>query len=166
MNSEIDRHRTIEFDMNFLIKSSFPGPLFGRSIDNIISEGFFTSFDTNIHDLTDKYVLQVAVPGMKKEHLSIELSDNVLRVYGEKKRSKHNTLSDYNEFSSVRYSRSFILPQDIDENGISAECSDGLLHITIGKKRTQKSVTHIEIKQSKPEKESFFSRIMKPFRKK
>jgi len=151
--------------MNFLVRRNSPISFFDRSVESIINDGFFTSFDTNIKEFENHYMLHVAVPGMKKEDLNIELSNNVLRVFGEKKNHFQHERSNYAEFSSTQFSRSFILPQDINAETISADCNDGLLRITLKKKQSGSSVTKIKINDSKEKKKGFFQGILNKFRK-
>ncbi len=152
--------------MGTLIRFNRTLPLFERSVESIINDGFFNSFDTNIQDLGDHYALQVAVPGMSEEHLTIQLNGDVLRIQGEKQSENRNATRQFSEFSSTRFSRSFILPEDTDHEAISAECTNGMLTIQLGKSMNGQKTTHIQINGSKKPKESWWDKTRGFFKRK
>ena len=145
--------------MGTLIRFNRTLPLFERSIESILNDGFFNSFDTNLQDLGDKYVVQVAVPGMSKEHLNIQLNGNVLRIQGEKQWKNGMPVQQVVEFSNTRYSRSFILPEDTDHDAISAECKNGLLTLHLGKHVNGRRTTQIQIKDAQEDTGSWWQKF-------
>jgi|GEM_PF-4519386 Molecular chaperone (small heat shock protein) len=100
---------------------------FGRSVEDIVSHDFFSSFDANIHALPDHYLIEVAVPGFRKKDLSIHITDGILLVSA----SKEERVPERVEFSYTSFNRSFVLPPDADANRVKATCRDGLLRIKI-----------------------------------
>jgi HSP20 family protein len=101
----------------------------------------------NIIDREDDFLVQMAVPGMKKEDFKIDLENNLLSISTEAK-TEHE-VSEWNytrkEFSYYGFSRSFSLPDIIDGEKISATYTDGVLGITIPKKEEAKSKPPISI---------------------
>ncbi len=152
--------------MGTLIRFNRTLPLFERSIESILNDGFFNSFDTNLQDLGNQYVLQVAVPGMSKEHLNIQLNGNVLRIQGEKQLRNGMPAQQVVEFSNTRFSRSFILPEDTDHDAISAECKNGLLTIHLGKHLAGQRTTQIQIKDAQEDTESWWKKSKNFFKRK
>lgn len=152
--------------MGTLIRFNRTLPLFERSIESILNDGFFNSFDTNLQDLGDKYVVQVAVPGMSKEHLNIQLNGNVLRIQGEKQWKNGMPAQQVVEFSNTRYSRSFILPEDTDHDAISAECKNGLLTLHLGKHINGRRPTQIQIKDAQEDTGSWWQKFKNFFKRK
>jgi HSP20 family protein len=74
----------------------------------------------------------------------------MLTISSEKEEEKEETRNNENyyrkEFSYQSFSRSFNLPDYTDENHISANYKDGILHVDIakkegGKKKTAKTIT-------------------------
>lgn len=110
----------------------------------------------NIAESADKYEVELAVPGFNKSDFNIHLENAVLQVSGEKKvkeqeadNSENSSKKRYSkrEFHYQSFSRSFNLPEDVDDNKISASYTDGILSISILKKETEKDVVkQIEIK--------------------
>ena len=81
------------------------------------------------------FVVQIAVPGMKKEDFTIELKDNLLTISGERKftdekkdKNFHSIETQYGSFS-----RSFSMPENVDASKINAKYNDGILELTIPK---------------------------------
>ncbi|MFC1745099.1 Hsp20/alpha crystallin family protein [Candidatus Riflebacteria bacterium] len=79
----------------------------------------------------NEYLLQLALPGLKKDDLNIELKDNVLTIEYKAEDSKEEK---GNKSSFVSYfHRSLTLPKDIDPGKINAGMDDGVLSISMGK---------------------------------
>ncbi|MEZ5013800.1 MAG: Hsp20/alpha crystallin family protein [Chitinophagales bacterium] len=89
----------------------------------------------NIAENEKEYVLEVAVPGMKKEHFTVEVLHGMLHITAEKKDEKEEKEKNYTrrEFSTTSFSRMFTLPEDVGEGDILAEYNDGVLHLTLPK---------------------------------
>lgn len=90
----------------------------------------------NIKDDKENYSLELAVPGMKKEDLKINLDKGMLTISSENKEEKEEKKGDYTrrEFCFNSFSRSFSLPENIDEENIKANYNDGVLSLVIPKK--------------------------------
>ena len=76
------------------------------------------------------YRVRAEIPGMTKKDINIEVTDNLLTISGERKASK-NEDHNYSEFSYGKFSRSFNLPDDVEENKIKASMKDGVLALKI-----------------------------------
>lgn len=102
----------------------------------------------NIKENKDDYSVEVAVPGVKKEDLKINLEKGLLTISSEKKEEKEEKKEDYTrrEFCFNSFSRSFSLPENIDEENIKANYNDGVLNLVIGKKQVTESSNTKEIK--------------------
>ena len=79
---------------------------------------------------SNAYRVRAEIPGMSKKDINIQVSDNVLTISGERKNTD-NTENDYSEFSYGKFSRSFNLPDDVEENKIKASMKDGVLALKI-----------------------------------
>jgi HSP20 family protein len=84
-----------------------------------------------------EYLIKAELPEVRKEDLSITVQDGVLTVSGERKQEKradgekaHRIERFYGTFA-----RRFALPEDADENAISAESKDGVILIHIPKQK-------------------------------
>lgn len=80
----------------------------------------------------------VELPGMKAEDVNVDLENNVLTISGEKReeRTEGDDRGDTWHLSERRYgkfSRSFVLPREVEQERIEARFEDGVLHVVIPK---------------------------------
>ena len=80
--------------------------------------------------------VMVELPGMRSEDISLELENNVLTIAGEKKEERtegDDRAWHLSERRYGRFSRSFVLPRDVEQEGISANFENGVLTVRIPK---------------------------------
>ncbi len=90
----------------------------------------------NVTESNDNYTLELAAPGFQKDNFRVEIKNGYLTISGEmKEEKKDEKKSKYTrcEFRYGSFSRSFALPDDVDETRISARYSDGILHVVLPK---------------------------------
>ena len=89
----------------------------------------------NISEEKDKYVIEVAVPGMEKKDFKLDLDNNILTISCEKETNEESTDQKYSrrEFSFTSFQRSFSMPEGVDQEKIGATYKDGLLVIHLPK---------------------------------
>lgn len=95
----------------------------------------------NIKENKDSFFVEVAAPGFEKSDFKIELNNDLLTISSEKKLSnevKDGERITKQEFSYQSFSRSFTLPELVDDEKISAKYDNGILSITIPKKEETK----------------------------
>lgn len=96
-------------------------------------DNFVPSID--ISETDDQFHISAQLPGMKKEDIDISLENGRLSISGERSFEKEEEGKKYHrvetEFGS--FERSFQLPDNVDEDSISATYENGLLNITIQK---------------------------------
>ena len=96
------------------------------------------AFSTDIKDNGDSYTLEADLPGVKKEDIKLDLTDNVLTINAERhseyeeKDKKGNYLRCERSYGS--YARSFDI-SGIDAAGIKAAYADGVLRVTLPKQK-------------------------------
>ena len=104
----------------------------------------------NVKESATAYTMEVAAPGLKKDMVKMNIDkDGYLNVSIEKKDEKKEEHYLRREFSYSSYSQSYALPEDADQEKISAEVSDGVLKIEIpktAKEEKKDDVKHIEVK--------------------
>lgn len=95
---------------------------FLNQYDNILN--------TNIKCEEDKIVLNLAVPGYKKEEIGIEVvKNNTLLITADKEVKDNN---EFREFGSLsHYERRFSMEENVDIENIKASMEDGVLKIEI-----------------------------------
>jgi HSP20 family protein len=95
----------------------------------------------------DHVVLNVELPGLKKEDIAINIEDRVLTIKGEKK-FEHEEKKDKffrKERSYGSFKRSFSLSDDILIDEVDAKFQDGVLKLTLKKDTTKEEVKQITI---------------------
>jgi len=132
-----------------LIESFFESdfPLMGNQLSKFIGS---TIPSANIKETNENFQIELAVPGLKKEDIKIDLDQDVLTISSEQKEEKTEEKDNYTrrEFNYSSFRRSFYLPEIADTDKISAEYKDGVLNILIPKKESaiKKPQKRIEIK--------------------
>ena len=91
----------------------------------------------NISETDKDYEMELCVPGLKKEDLSISIdTDNQLVVEmskENKKEEKEGRKWLRREFSSSQFKQAFSLPDNVKRDQISAKVEHGILSITMPK---------------------------------
>lgn len=94
-----------------------------------------SSPSANIFETDTDYRIELAVPGLGRKHLKIKLENDLLKVYADNAEVKNEDM-DYNryEFDYSNFERSFVIPETVKIEKISAEYVDGILKIHLPKK--------------------------------
>ena len=105
----------------------------------------------NISEEQDSYKVSVAAPGLKKDDFKVDLEGNMLTVSSEKEETKENSDARYTrkEYNYSSFSRSFSLPEEVNQGKIEAKYEDGVLTLTLPKKEEAKKAAllkHIAVK--------------------
>lgn len=83
------------------------------------------------------YLVKAEIPGVKKEDIHVSIDGNQISISAEVKKEKEEK-EGKKLIRSERYYgkvyRSFSLDQDIDQGGVQAKYSDGVLEVTLPKK--------------------------------
>ena len=90
----------------------------------------------NVVESDKDYKVEVAAPGMKKEDFNIHLGDNnELVITMEQKNENKEEHKKYlrREFAYSKFQQSFVLPDDVEKEKISASVTDGILTIDLPK---------------------------------
>ncbi len=101
----------------------------------------------DVKETKDAYELLADLPGLDKKDIKISLQDNVLTLQGERREETKEEEENryYYERQYGAFTRSFRLPEKVDEKNIQAEYKDGVLKITLRKSEEAKA-KQIEIK--------------------
>ena len=112
-----------------------------------------TSPAINVIEHKDRFLVEVAAPGMAKEDFSIRVDEDNNLVINMEKRSERNfedSESRYvrREFGYTNFMQTIILPDNVDKDKISAKMENGVLSINIPKmteEEIRKAQRQIEI---------------------
>ncbi|TCD01523.1 Hsp20/alpha crystallin family protein [Pedobacter psychroterrae] len=97
-------------------------------------------YAVNIQDKAGRYKLEVSAPGFKKNDFRITTDNGVLTVTAESNRAENDQKENYirKEFSHASFTGSFLLPENVLEDHISAKYHNGLF--TVNLKKSEKGV--------------------------
>ena len=101
----------------------------------------------NISEVEEKFIIELAVPGFKKEDFEIKLENDVLIVKSKEETKREESDDNYRlkEFSMRQFSRSFTIPDIVDTDKIMATYNDGILIVELIKKEEVAKKTAREI---------------------
>ena len=133
MNSLITRGSLFDDFFKDLSPGFYIKPLHGDPLPSP------TQIKVDVKETDQGYTVQAEVPGVAKEDIQVSVDGNVVTLSAEVKQSDTQA-SDEKLLRSERYygsvSRSFQLPADIDRDTAKAKYDNGVLTLTLPKKKT------------------------------
>ncbi len=103
--------------------------------------------ETDVVESQNDIRVQMEVPGLKGDDIHVELEGNVLTISGEKKESWEEPRDEgggeesryhLSERRWGQFTRSFVLPREVQSDKIQASYRDGVLTVIIPKAETAK----------------------------
>ncbi|AFL79591.1 molecular chaperone (small heat shock protein) [Aequorivita sublithincola DSM 14238] len=110
-------------------------------LDGLNNYETFSNPAINIIENLPNFVVELAVPGLKKEDFTIEFEEDTLKVASKKvEEKKEETDSKFRrrEFNFKSFERSFKLPENIKTEDIQANYENGILRVTLPKMEEKK----------------------------
>lgn len=103
-----------------------------------VDEGWFPMAD--MKEDSENVVVNVEVPGIKKEDIKVTIRGNQLVVTGERKFEKEKKDETYHriERSYGKFQRIITIPVEVDQSKIKATYENGILSITLPKTEKEK----------------------------
>jgi HSP20 family protein len=127
-------------------------------VPNVFDDDFFPVISdrtssmpaVNIREDEKSYVLDLAIPGMDKKDLKIDINEDVLTISSETKSETEESKDGYKrkEFSYSSFCRSFYIPENVERDKIEANYKDGVLSVALPKQKEEKNKITREIKIS------------------
>jgi HSP20 family protein len=135
--------------------SSWMDDIFSKSFGNEFMSNFNTGMTlpaVNVKDTDDEYVVEMAVPGLKKSDFDINLDNQLLSISAETstETNEGNDNGNYTrrEFGYSSFKRSFSLPDSVETDKISAKYDEGILKVVLPKREEAKKKPAKSIKVS------------------
>jgi len=103
----------------------------------------------DVRETEDAYLMEVELPGLTEKDVDVKLENNLLTVSSKKEEKKEEKKNGYilRERRSHAFARSFVLPDEVDREKISAEFKNGVLALAFPKAPAAKPKT-ITVKTS------------------
>jgi len=131
---------------------------FSPFLSNIFDDDFFPVLSNrpnstpavNIKENEKNYTLELAVPGIEKKDLKIDISEDVLTISSETKNETEENKDGYKrkEFSYSSFCRSFYIPENVNREKIGASYKDGILSVELPKQEEEKNKLSRQVKIS------------------
>lgn len=120
----------------------------------VMAQTTTTAPAVNVKEDNKQYVMEVAVPGLKKEQVNMSIDKDgylTLSIENKNEQKDENKKEHYlrREFSYTSYRQSYALPDNVDAEKIEANVADGVLKVVlpkVEKKEEKEDVKHIEVK--------------------
>ncbi|QNJ98567.1 Hsp20/alpha crystallin family protein [Constantimarinum furrinae] len=130
-------------NVNFPSWSTWLDDIFNRDLPSVFTSNFNTGMSlpkVNIKESDDAFMVEMAVPGLKKSDFQIELDNQVLSISTETKEQNEQKEGNYTrrEFGYSSFKRTFTLPETVNDEQINANYKDGILSILLPKKEEAK----------------------------
>jgi HSP20 family protein len=128
--------------MNTIVKCGYR-PLFPSFFDEVFESAasetreFYYKPAANVIENESGFVVELALPGFEKEEISMKLEKNLLTILAGREKNESEKESSYStqEFGKTgKFRRSFIIPETINTDGITAEYRNGILNVSLPKK--------------------------------
>ena len=108
----------------------------------------------DVREEEGRYLLEAELPGLTEKEVDVKVDDNLLTISsrheetreGKSEEKKPNYL--IRERKSSSFSRSFVLPKDVDPEKINGSFADGVLSLTLDK-RPEAKPKEIKIRSAK-----------------
>lgn len=120
----------------------------------VMAQTTTTAPAVNVKEDNKQYVMEVAVPGLKKEQVNMSIDKDgylILSIENKNEQKDENKKEHYlrREFSYTSYRQSYALPDNVNADKIEANVADGVLKVVlpkVEKKEEKEDVKHIEVK--------------------
>ena len=97
----------------------------------------------NIIGLEDRYEIQLAVPGIDKSDVKIEIDEHGLTISSNREPVTGNTYLKH-EFDYGLFMRKFRIPSDVDRDNVQARYENGVLYLTLLKVAKDKRTINVD----------------------
>lgn len=121
---------------------------FGRLVRSVFGDGPLAALDGELSrvwqplaDVTETeqaYEVEVEVPGLRRDDVTIEAVGNELTITGEYREREKAGVLRHRTRRSGRFEYRALLPREVDADRITAELADGVLTVTVPKAETAK----------------------------
>jgi len=102
----------------------------------------------DVSETDGEYIIKAELSEVRKEDVNITVQDGVLTLSGERKQEQRDESEKVHRIERFygSFARRFALPENADEQGIRAECRDGVVVIHVPKqKEVERQPRQIEI---------------------
>ena len=89
----------------------------------------------NVRELNERFILELAAPGLSKETFSVTVKENKLHIKAAFTQTTEEGVKVHrNELADYSFDRVFTLGETIDQHAVEAEYVQGVLRVTLPKR--------------------------------
>lgn len=103
---------------------------------SLVGDGFTPLADVEESD--DAYTVEIEVPGVKRDDVSVELAGRRLVVSGERKEKERVGILRKRTRSIGRFHYEVLLPGEVEEEGVEATLNEGVLNVRVPKAASER----------------------------
>ena len=122
---------------NELVDDLFKGFLVRPVAYDGRANGALARVKVDVNEKSDAYTVTAELPGVKKDDIQVTIDGAQVTLSAETRREKEVPQDErllHTERSYGKVTRSFALPQEVDEGKAEAKFRDGVLELTLPKK--------------------------------
>ena len=125
---------TLQSRMNRLFHDSF-----GDTREEALTTNTFAP-PVDVYEDEHNITLKIEAPGIDEKDIDVRIENNTLTVHGERKFEKEEKEENYRrvERQYGSFTRTFTLPQTVDQDSVQANYEKGVLKIQLAKKAEAK----------------------------
>jgi len=128
----------------------YMGSIFDNDFFPVMSANTNSMPAVNIKEDEKSFMLDLAVPGIDKKDLKIDINEDLLTISSETKNDSEENKDGYKrkEFSYTSFCRSFQIPENVNREKIEANYKDGILSVSLPKFEEEKNKISRQVKIS------------------
>jgi len=102
--------------------------------------------DVDVFETADELQVRVELAGVAREELRVTVDANVLHISGERAASGSAEVTTLHqmEIASGPFERRIALPANVDRDRVKARLTDGVLSVSLGKRRPVRREVEVE----------------------
>lgn len=111
---------------------------------------FLLAPDVDVSETDNEVIVVADLPGLEEKDINIEMSNNMLRISGEKKIDREEKGKNFHRIERISrsFNRSIQIPADINNDNVQANFKNGVLTVTLPKSEEARAqAKRIEVKK-------------------
>jgi HSP20 family protein len=130
---------TLQNRVNRLFGNSFSNPRGPEGQDEALTSTAFAP-PVDIYEDEHNITLKIDVPGIDEKDINVHVENSTLTVHGERKFEKEEKEENYRrvERQYGSFTRTFTLPNTVDQENVQADYEKGVLKVKLAKKAEAK----------------------------
>lgn len=104
--------------------------------NNMLGEEHTSTPKMNVTESNADFRVEMCVPGLKKEDLTINLDNNnnlVIRMVKTEEKKEDGRKYLRREFGGMQFNQTLVLPENVKKEAITAKVENGILSVTLPK---------------------------------